>query len=251
MGDKPVRNRLAQRDARPGAALGEVEDAARPPRLQVLLPIAWDRLEIASPADDEPDVVFSFLSTFAQRCGRSPAESRTTNARTPRDHHPEPCRASAMYGGHIEGVGPALLGPSIEAQGGGGSLDKPSHQIFFFDRGAVQRCWCIPTASPPSPPRECGRRRMSTPSSGWNRPRILQPGYPIEYDYVDPQRLRATLELPDHAGLFPCWADQRHHRLRGGGGAGPDRGLNAARHRSGDDAVILRRDEAYIGRAGR
>jgi tRNA uridine 5-carboxymethylaminomethyl modification enzyme len=41
---------------------------------------------------------------------------------------------------------------------------------------------------------------------------MLQPGYAIEYDHVDPRALDATLQLRG-VGVFPCRADQRHDRL--------------------------------------
>ena len=82
---------------------------------------------------------------------------------------------------------------------------------------------------------------------GLERREMLRPGYAVEYDFVQPTELRRSLETQADCRAVPRRPDQRHVRLRGGGGAGPGGGINAALARSARAALTLGRDEGYIG----
>ena len=191
VGDAPS-NLLAARMRALGLPLGRLKTGT-PPRLDGRT-IDWSRLE-TQPGDDEP-VMLSFLN-------RAPAIRQVSCGIThtnPRTH--DIIRAnlarSAMYGGHIEGVGPRYC-PSIEDKVVR-FADKESHQIFLEPEGLDDHT-VYPNGVSTSLPRDVQEAYIHS-ICGLESAAILQPGYAIEYDFVDPRALRATLELKDMPGLF-------------------------------------------------
>ena len=77
---------------------------------------------------------------------------------------------------------------------------------------------------------------------------MLRPGYAVEYDFVQPTELRSTLETHRIAGPVFRRPDQRHVRIRGGGGPGnccrPQRGTLCSGR---EPPLVFGRDEAYLG----
>jgi tRNA uridine 5-carboxymethylaminomethyl modification enzyme len=184
MGDAPSL-RLADRIRDLGLPMGRLKTGT-PPRLDGRT-INWEILE-NQPADEDP-VLFSFLSKapIARQiaCGIT-----HTNVRT-HDIIRDNLSRSSMYGGHIEGVGPRYC-PSIEDKVVRFS-GKDSHQIFLEPEG-LDDFTVYPNGISTSLPADVQTEYVHS-IKGLEAADILQPGYAIEYDFIDPRALRATLQL--------------------------------------------------------
>lgn len=237
MGDQPA-IRLAERMDDFGLPLGRLKTGT-PPRLDGNT-INWDILA-HQPADDDP-ALFSFLSEPSIIPRQIACGITHTNAKTHEIIEKNLSR-SAMYGGHIEGVGPRYC-PSIEDKIVR-FADKDSHQVFLEPEG-LNDTTVYPNGISTSLPEDVQNDYVHS-MVGLENVKIIQPGYAIEYDYVDPRALRQTLELRNVPALYLAGQINGTTGYEEAAAQGLVAGLNAARRALGGDPVVFDRAEAYIG----
>lgn len=236
MGDKASVD-LAKRIDSFDLPLGRLKTGT-PPRLDGRT-IDWDKLE-SQPGDAEP-VLFSFLSkaTSAPQiaCGITHTNEKT------HDIIRNNLARSAMYGGHIDGVGPRYC-PSIEDKVVR-FADKTSHQVFLEPEGADDHT-IYPNGISTSLPEDVQLEYVRS-MVGLERVEIIQPGYAIEYDYVDPRALDLTLAVRSVPGLFLAGQINGTTGYEEAAAQGLVAGLNAGLLAQGKDAITFSRSESYIG----
>lgn len=236
MGDRPSL-KLAERLASLDLARGRLKTGT-PPRLDSKT-IRWDILE-EQPGDDDP-VVFSFLNSRPEArqiaCGITHTNEKT------HDIIRANLSRSAMYGGHIEGVGPRYC-PSIEDKVVR-FAEKTGHQVFLEPEG-LDDDTVYPNGISTSLPQDVQEAYVRS-IRGLEDVRILQPGYAIEYDYFDPRGLSPTLGVKALSGLWFAGQINGTTGYEEAAAQGLVAGLNAAAAAMGRDPVLFSRSESYIG----
>jgi len=150
---------------------------------------------------------------------------------------------SPMYSGVIEGIGPRYC-PSIEDKIVK-FAEKERHQIFLEPEGiATDEIYVngFSTCLPFDVQVELVRTIV-----GCENAEIMRPAYAVEYDFAFPTQLHASLETKCCSNLFLAGQINGTSGYEEAGAQGLIAGINAARRVQGNELVLLRRDQAYIG----
>lgn len=148
-----------------------------------------------------------------------------------------------LYTGQITGVGPRYC-PSIETKIVRFS-DKDRHQVFL-EPESLETDWIYCNGISNALPRGVQDDLLRS-IPGLENCRVHRYAYAIEYDFLPPTQLLATLETKAVAGLYCAGQVNGTSGYEEAAGQGLMAGLNAALKLLGRDPAILRRDQAYIG----
>jgi tRNA uridine 5-carboxymethylaminomethyl modification enzyme len=210
-----------------------------PPRLDGRT-IDWARL-----ADQPSDAEEWRMSELAGETP-SPPQLRCAITRTNAQTHEIIARAfdrSPLFAGAIEGRGPRYC-PSIEDKVRR-FADRDGHQIFLEPEGLDDTLVYpngISTSLPVDVQLDFVRR-----VAGLERAEIVQPGYAVEYEFVDPRRLRSTLAVREIKGLYLAGQINGTTGYEEAAAQGLVAGLNAAAEVLGLDEASFDRRTSYIG----
>ena len=152
-------------------------------------------------------------------------------------------KKSAMYSGLISGVGPRYC-PSIEDKIMRFS-SKDSHQIFVEPEG-LESNWVYPNGISTSLPGEVQEEYIRS-IEGFESAEIVQQGYAVEYDYIDPRNLEKTLRLKNFKNLFLAGQINGTTGYEEAGAQGMVAGINASLLVQGKTEWIPQRQNSYMG----
>ncbi len=150
---------------------------------------------------------------------------------------------SAMYGGYAEGIGPRYC-PSIEDKVVR-FADKERHQLFLEPESKYYDDIYLQGFSTSMP--EDVQEKMVHSLPGLEKAKILKYAYAIEYDAINPLQLKPSLETKVVENLFTAGQINGTSGYEEAAGQGIIAGINAGLKIKGEEPLILKRNESYIG----
>lgn len=200
-----------------------------------------DFTQLTEQAGDHPPAPFSFLNDSipqSQVCCWITYTNPEVHELLRANLHRAP-----MYSGQIAARGPRYC-PSIEDKVVR-FADKTQHQLFLEPEGRdSERIYCNGIST--STPRDVQAQILAL-IPGLRRARVLQWGYAVEYDFVPPEQIHASLMARRINGLFLAGQINGTSGYEEAAGQGLIAGINATRWLAKQPPLVLRRDQAYVG----
>jgi len=191
---------------------------------------------------DETEVYMSFLGTKNKHPKQTSCHITQTNENTHKIIE-QNIKKSAMYSGLISGVGPRYC-PSIEDKIVR-FAEKKQHQIFVEPEG-LESDWVYPNGISTSLPKEVQEEYIRS-IRGFEEAKILQYGYAVEYDYIDPRNLHKTLATKKNPNLFLAGQINGTTGYEEAGAQGMVAGINASLYVKNEEPWVPQRHNSYMG----